>query len=128
MRIALSSVFVDDQDTALRFYTDVLGFVAKQNFQVGEFRWITVVSADEPEGTELVLEPNDNPAARTFQAALFEQGIPLTAFAVGDVSGEYARLTRLGVRFRGEPTVDGPGPATAVLEDTCGNLIQIFQA
>lgn len=127
MKIRLTSVFVEDQDKALRFYTDVLGFVEKQNFPVGEFRWLTVVSPDEPEGMEVVLEPNDNPAAKTYQEALFAQGIPLTAFAVDDIDGEYERLSGLGVAFRGEPASDGPGPATAVFEDTCGNLIQIFQ-
>lgn len=127
MKIVLSSVLVDDQDKALRFYTEVLGFVEKQNFPVGDFRWLTVVSPDDPDGTELVLEPNDNPAARTYQRALFDQGITFTAFAVDDIQAEYERLTRLGVVFRGEPSREGPGPAMAVFEDTCGNLIQIFE-
>lgn len=127
MKIALSSVLVEDQERALHFYTDVLRFVEKRNTPAGDFRWLTVVSPDELDGTELVLEPNDNPAARTFQQALFEQGIPLTAFAVDDVQAEYERLKGLGVVFRGEPAREGPGPAMAVFEDTCGNLIQIFQ-
>lgn len=128
MRIALSSVLVDDQDKALRFYTEVLGFVEKHNIPVGAFRWLTVVSPDEPEGMELVLEPNDNPAAKTYQKALFEQGIPLTAFPVDDIDAEYERLSGLGVAFRGKPAREGPGPAIAMFEDTCGNLLQIFEA
>ncbi len=128
MKIVLSSVLVDDQDRALHFYTDVLGFIEKQNFPVGEFRWLTVVSPDAPDGTQLVLEPNDNPVARTYQKALFDEGIPLAAFAVDDIQAEYDRLKRLGVAFRGELASEGPGPAMAVFEDTCGNLIQIFQA
>lgn len=127
MKLVLSSVLVDDQDKALRFYTEVLGFVEKQNFPVGDVRWLTVVGPDDLDGTELVLEPNDNPAARTYQRALFEQGITFTAFAVDDIQAEYERLTRLGVMFRGEPAREGPGPAMAVFEDTCGNLIEIFQ-
>ena len=125
MRIKLTSVFVDDQDKALGFYTDVLGFVPSQDIPVGEFRWITVRS---PEGgeAEVTLEPNANPAAKTFQEALFEQGIPLTAFEVDDVAAEYDRLCQLGVQFTMPPT--GVGPTTlAVFSDTCGNLIQIYQ-
>jgi catechol 2,3-dioxygenase-like lactoylglutathione lyase family enzyme len=124
--IKLTSVLVDDQDKALKFYTDVLGFIKKQDFPVGDYKWLTVVSPAEPDGTELALEPNENPAAKTFQAALFTQGIPLTAFAVDDLPREYERLKKLGVAFQGEPS-QGPGPAAAVFEDTCGNLIQIFQ-
>jgi catechol 2,3-dioxygenase-like lactoylglutathione lyase family enzyme len=127
VKIKLTSVFVDDQDKALRFYTEVLGFEKKQDFPAGEYKWLTVVSPEEPEGTELLLEPNGNPAARTFQEAVFEQGIPLAAFATDDVQGEYERLKKLGVAFKGEPT-EGQGPATAVFEDTCGNLIQIYQS
>src|ERR1700712_1258762 len=126
IKIKLTSVFVDDQDKALEFYTEVLGFIKKQDFPVGDYKWLTVVSPAEPDGVELVLEPNDNPAAKAFQSALFAQGIPLTAFAVDDIQAEYARLTKLGVVFQGEPS-QGPGPAAAVFEDTCGNLIQIFQ-
>ena len=124
--IKLTSVLVDDQANALTFYTDVLGFIKKQDIPLGDFRWLTVVSPQAPDATELVLEPNDNPAARVFQAALFEQGIPLTAFAVDDLQAEYERLKQLGVVFRGAPT-NGPGPASALFEDTCGNLIQLFQ-
>ena len=125
MKIKLTSVLVDDQDKALDFYTRVLGFVPSQDFPVGEFRWITVRS---PEGgdAEVTLEPNANPAAKTFQAALFEQGIPLTAFEVDNVRAEYARLCRLGVQFTMEPTAAGP-MMLAVFSDTCGNLIQIYQ-
>jgi len=126
VKIKLSSVLVDNQAKALRFYTEVLGFEKKQDFPVGDYKWLTVVSPEELDGTELLLEPNDNPSARTFQKALFEQGIPQTAFAVDDVRGEYERLKELGVVFKGEPT-EGPGPAAAVFEDTCGNLVQIYQ-
>jgi len=126
VKIKLTSVIVDDQDKALRFYTDVLGFVKKTDFPVGQFRWLTVVSPEGPDDIELVLEPNDNPAARTYQQALFEQGIPLTAFAVDDIQSEFARLKELGVAFHTEPTKMGD-VTVAVLDDTCGNLIQLFQ-
>jgi len=126
VKIKLTSVIVDDQDKALRFYTDVLGFVKKTDFPVGRFRWLTVVSPEGPDDIELVLEPNDNPAARTYQQALFEQGIPLTAFAVDDIQSEFARLKELGVAFHTEPTKMGD-VTVAVLDDTCGNLIQLFQ-
>jgi catechol 2,3-dioxygenase-like lactoylglutathione lyase family enzyme len=126
IKIKLTSVLVDDQDKALKFYTEVLGFIKKQDFPVGDNKWLTVVSPEEPDGTELLLEPNNNPAAKTFQEAIFKQGIPLAAFAVDDIQGEYERLKKLGVAFKGEPT-KGPGPAAAVFEDTCGNLIQLFQ-
>jgi catechol 2,3-dioxygenase-like lactoylglutathione lyase family enzyme len=126
MKIKLTSVLVDDQDKALKFYTDILGFVKKFDIPVGEFKWLTVVSPEEPDGTELVLEPNNNPAASTYQKALFEQGIPLTAFEVDDIHKEYARLKALGVVFTMEPTKMGPS-TLAVFEDTCGNLIQIYQ-
>jgi catechol 2,3-dioxygenase-like lactoylglutathione lyase family enzyme len=126
MRINLTSVMVDDQDKALKFYTEVLGFVKKTEVPLGKFKWLTVVSPEGPEGVELLLEPNENPAAKTFQKALFEGGIPLTSFAVDDVQKEYARLKDLGVVFRREPTQMGP-VIVAVFEDTCGNLIQIAQ-
>jgi predicted enzyme related to lactoylglutathione lyase len=126
MLIKLTSVFVDEQEKALKFYTEVLGFVKKFDLPVGRFRWLTVVSPEEPDGTELLLEPNDNPAARTYQRAIFEQGIPATAFAVRDVQGEYERMKELGVAFTMEPTETGMA-TVAVFDDTCGNLIQIFQ-
>ena len=126
MKIKLTSVFVDNQDKALKFYTDVLGFVKKSDVPVGEFKWLTVVSPEEPNGVELLLEPNDNPAAKTFQKAIFEQGIPATSFAVVDVQKEFERLKKLGVAFTTEPTDAGP-VTIAVLNDTCGNLIQIYQ-
>ncbi|HEX3301503.1 MAG TPA: VOC family protein [Thermomicrobiales bacterium] len=126
MRIAFTSILVDDQDRALAFYTDMLGFLPKTDFPVGDFRWITVVSPDAPDGTELVLEPNVNPAALAFQTAMHEQGIPLTAFQVDDIAGEYARLREKGVVFTQEPTEAGP-VTIALFDDTCGNLIQIFQ-
>ena len=126
MKIKLNSVLVDDQDQALKFYTEVLGFVKKTEIPVGQFKWLTVVSPDEPDGTELVLEPNQNPAAKTFQEALFKQGIPLTAFQVEDIQKEFQRLKKLGVVFTMEPTKTGP-VTIAVFDDTCGNLIQIYQ-
>lgn len=127
MRINLASVFVDDQDKALRFYTEVLGFAPKHDVPMGEHRWITVVSPEVPDGTELVLEPDEHPAAKPFKDALIADGIPFTAFAVDDVHAEFERLRELGVRFTQEPTEMGP-VTTAVLDDTCGNLIQIQQA
>ena len=126
MKINLSSVFVDDQDKALRFYTEVLGFIKKADFPVGKFKWLTVASPEEPDGTQLLLEPNDNPAAKTFQKAIFEQGIAATAFAVDDIQREYERLKTLGAIFTTEPTKMGPTPV-AVIDDTCGNLIQLYQ-
>ncbi len=127
MKIKLTSVFVDDQDKALKFYTEVLGFVKKSDVPVGQFKWLTVVSREEPDGTELLLEPNDNPAAKTFQEAIFKQGIPLASFAVEDLQKEYARMKKLGVSFSMEPTNMGMS-TVAVFDDTCGNLIQLFQA
>ncbi|MET9222504.1 MULTISPECIES: VOC family protein [unclassified Streptomyces] len=125
MRIHLTSVFVDDQAKALAFYTDVLGFVKKYDVPVGEKdRWLTVVSPDEPGGTELLLEPAGHPAVTPYRDALFEDGIPLAQFAVSDVKAEYERLSGLGVRFTQEPLEMGP-VTTAVFDDTCGNLIQI---
>lgn len=126
MRIKLSSIFVDDQDKAAEFYTQVLGFEKRHDFPVGEHKWLTVVSPEGPEDIELVLEPNTNPAAETFQKALFEQGIPLTAFEVDDLEREYARLKDVGVAFTKEPTEVGP-VSIAILSDTCGNLIQLYQ-
>jgi len=124
MRINLTSVLVDDQDNALRFYTEVLGFVKKAEVPLGEHRWLTVVSPDDPDGVELVLEPDGHPAARPFKEALVADGIPYTSFAVDDVHKEVERLRALGVRFTQEPTEMGP-VTTAVLDDTRGNLIQI---
>ncbi|GAA1859172.1 VOC family protein [Asanoa iriomotensis] len=124
MRVNMASVLVDDQTKALRFYTDVLGFKEKTNVPLGEHRWITVVSPAEPDGVELVLEPDEHPAAKPFKAALVADGIPYTSFAVDDVQAEYERLRGLGVTFTQEPTDMGP-VTTAVLDDTCGNLIQI---
>ena len=126
MKIKLNSVIVQNQESALRFYTEILGFIKKTDLPAGEFRWLTVVSSDEPDGTELVLEPDVFPAAATYQRALFEAGIPLTAFAVDDIEKEYQRLESLGVAFRSSPT-DVGGAIVAVFEDSCGNLIQIYQ-
>lgn len=126
MKISLTSIFVDDQDKALRFYTEVLGFVKKHDFPVGEFKWLTVVSPEGPDDVELLLEPNDNPVARTYQEGIYEQGIPGAAFAVEDIQAEYERLRALGAVFTMEPTPAGPA-IRAVLDDTCGNLILIYQ-
>src|ERR1041384_1145409 len=103
MRIKLTSVFVEDQDKALAFYTNVLGFVKKQDFPVGQFKWLTVVSPEAPDEVELLLEPNDNPAAKTFQKSIFDQGIPAAAFNVDDVQAEYDRMKQRGVTFRTDP-------------------------
>ncbi|WP_372345636.1 VOC family protein [Streptomyces sp. KL116D] len=125
MKIHLTSVFVDDQAKAEHFYTEVLGFVKKHDVPVGgEARWLTVVSPDEPGGTELLLEPAGHPAARTYRDALVQDGIPLAQFAVDDVRAEHERLTGLGVVFTQDPLDMGP-VTTAVFDDTCGNLIQI---
>ena len=124
MRIVVTSVLVDDQDKALRFYTDVLGFVKKTEVPLGAHRWLTVVSPDDPDGVELVLEPDDHPAIKPFKRALVEDGIPWTSFGVIDVNAEYNRLVGAGVRFT-QPPVDMGPVTTAVFDDTCGNLIQI---
>ncbi len=124
MRIHATSVMVDDQEKALRFYTETLGFQLKHNIPLGSHSWITVVSEEAPEGTELVLEPDEHPAARPFKEALVKDGIPYTSFAVDDVEAEHERLTARGVRFVQPPTDLGP-VITAVFDDTCGNLIQI---
>jgi catechol 2,3-dioxygenase-like lactoylglutathione lyase family enzyme len=126
MKIKLNSVIVDNQEKALRFYTKVLGFEKKIDLPVGEYRWLTVVSPEEPEGAQLLLEPDANPAAVTYQRALFDEGIPLTSFAVDDIEQEYERLLALGVVFTIKPTKQGE-VTIAVFDDTCGNLIQIYQ-
>lgn len=126
MRIKLTSILVADQAEALRFYTEVLGFAKKEDQPVGEYRWLTVVSPDGPQDLELVLEPNAHPAAKTFQRALYEDGIPLTAFASDDIHAEYERLKERGVVFRSEPRAMGTA-TVAMFEDTCGNLIQMYQ-
>ncbi|MFI1866089.1 VOC family protein [Streptomyces jumonjinensis] len=127
MKIHLSSVFVDDQDKALRFYTDVLGFVKKAEVPIGDDRWLTVVSPEDPDGTELLLEPDGHPAVKPYKAALVKDGIPATSFAVDDVHAEFNRLRELGVHFTQDPLEMGP-VTTAVLDDTCGNLIQIVHS
>jgi catechol 2,3-dioxygenase-like lactoylglutathione lyase family enzyme len=124
MRINLASILVDDQEKALRFYTDVLGFVKKTEFPVGEHRWLTVVSPEDPDGVELALEPDEHPAAKPFKEALAADGIPYTSFAVADVHAEFDRLKGLGVTFTQEPVAMG-AMTMAVLDDTCGNLIMI---
>ncbi len=126
MRIVLSSVLVDDQEKALRFYTEILGFRKKHDVPLGEHRWLTVVSPEDPDGTELLLEPDDHPAVKPFKSALVEDGIPFASFGVTDVAAEHKRLEALGVRFTLPPT-DFGRVITAVFDDTCGNLIQIAQ-
>ncbi|WP_105437726.1 VOC family protein [Neorhizobium sp. T25_13] len=126
MRIYVTSVLVDDQSKALDFYTRVLGFKVKHDIPMGEHRWLTVVSPENPEGTELLLEPSEHPAARPFKAALVEDGIPATSFQVDDIDSEYERLVSLGVSFTQKPMDAGP-VRMVVLDDTCGNLIQLIQ-
>jgi catechol 2,3-dioxygenase-like lactoylglutathione lyase family enzyme len=124
VRINLASVLVDDQEKALRFYTETLGFEKKHDVPLGEHRWLTVVSPDDADGTELLLEPDSHPAVRPFKQALVDDGIPFTSFAVDDVRAEFDRLRAQGVRFTQEP-LEMPSVTTAVVDDTCGNLIQI---
>jgi catechol 2,3-dioxygenase-like lactoylglutathione lyase family enzyme len=126
MKIKLTSVLVNDQEKALKFYTDKLGFIKKTEIPMGEHRWLTVVSPEEPDGVEIVLEPLGFEPAKTYQKALFEAGIPLTAFQVDDIQKEYERLTALGVRFSMKPTAMG-AVTLAVFDDNCGNNIQIYQ-
>jgi predicted enzyme related to lactoylglutathione lyase len=126
MQITLTSLLVENQDQALTFYTEVLGFEKKHDIPMGEFRWLTVTSPEGVAGVELVLEPMAFPPARTYQKALFEAGIPATAFMTNDISAEYSRLKKRGVKFRGEPQSMGP-VTVALFEDTCGNLINLVQ-
>jgi len=126
MKIKLTSIFVNDQNKALDFYTKNLGFVKKADIGAGKYRWLTVVSAEDPNGPQLHLEPNDNPAARTYQESIFKQGIPMTMFFVDDIQKEYQKLKKLGMKFTMEPTKT-PGSTIARFDDTVGNLIQITQ-
>ncbi|MEV4188360.1 VOC family protein [Streptosporangium canum] len=126
IKIAVASVFVEDQSKALAFYTEVLGFEKRQDIPLGDARWLTVASPAGPDGVELLLEPNGNPIAKTYQQGLFEAGIPATTFAADDIHAEYARMTRLGVVFTGEPVQAGP-VTSAMFDDTCGNLIGLHQ-
>jgi predicted enzyme related to lactoylglutathione lyase len=126
MKIRVASVYVDDQDKALRFYTEVLGFVKKDDVSRGPYRWLTVVSAEEPNGAELQLAPNNNPAARAYQQAMFQQGQPAMMFYTDDVKGDYERAKDRGAEFTMPPT-DMKVATIAVLKDTCGNLVQISQ-
>lgn len=126
MKIKLTSVYVDDQDKALRFYTDVLGFAKKADIRQGPFRWLTVASPEEPDGTELQLTLNDNPAATAYQQAMFEQGQPAAMFFTDDVTGDYERIKARGAAFTMPPTAV-TGSTIAMLNDTCGNLIQLSQ-
>jgi predicted enzyme related to lactoylglutathione lyase len=119
-------LYVNDQGKALKFYTEILGFVRKADITAGKYRWLTVVSPEDPDGTQLILEPNENPVAKAYQEALFKQGIRATMFLVDDIQKEYERLKKLGVKFTMEPTeLPGTGSTIAVLDDTCGNLVQI---
>ena len=127
MKIKLSSVLVDDQAKAEKFYTNILGFSKKQDIPLGEYRWLTVVSPEAPDEVELLLEPNQFPPAQTYQQQLLDAGIPWTGFVVADVSAEYQRLLSLGVEFTAEPTDMGT-TTIAVFHDTCGNLLQIYEA
>ncbi len=126
MKIRLTSIFVNDQNKALDFYTKILGFAKKADVSAGKYRWLTVVSQEEPNGSQLVLEPNDNSAARSYQESIFKQGIPATMLFVDDIQKEYQRLKRLGLKFTMEPTRT-PGSTIARFDDTCGNLVQITQ-
>ena len=126
MKIALTSVYVDDQEKAMRFYTEVLGFVKKADFSQGPFRWLTVASPEEPKGTELQLALNDNPAAKTYQQAMFQQSLPAAMFFTDDLQADYERMKARGAEFIMPPT-DVTGSKIAKLNDTCGNLIQVTQ-
>ncbi|MFS0777159.1 VOC family protein [Neobacillus sp. 3P2-tot-E-2] len=126
MKIVVTSLFVEDQEKALQFYTEKLGFVKKHDVPTGEYRWITLVSQEEQNGTELLLEPNVHPAAKEYQAKISSEGIPATMFGVEDIQNEYNRLLEIGVKFTMEPTKMGD-VTIAVFDDTCGNLIQIIQ-
>jgi predicted enzyme related to lactoylglutathione lyase len=125
MKNIYTKVFVNDQDKALKFYTQILGFLKKSDIVAGDYRWLTVVSPEDQNGTELILERNDNPAAKTYQKAIFEQSIPATNFGVSDVHIDYERLKKLGVKFTIEPSEVMENVTIAVFDDTCGNLIQI---
>jgi len=125
MKIIYTKVFVNDQDKALKFYTQILGFLKKSDIVAGDYRWLTVVSPEDQNGTELILELNNNPAAKTYQEAIFEQSIPATNFVVSDVHIDYERLKKLGVKFTIEPSEVMENVTIAVFDDTCGNLIQI---
>ena len=127
IRFKLTSVVVRDQAEALAFYTDVMGFVKKEDIPVGEDRWLTVVSPEEPDGTELLLEPGSSEIASTFQKALYEAGLPANMFAVDDIQAEYDRLVAAGVTFTSEP-IDAGGTKFATFEDTCGNYIRLYQS
>jgi len=126
MKIIVTSIFVEDQDKALEFYTETLGFVKKHDVPSGEYRWIALVSPENQGGTELLLEPNNHPAAKEYQMRLFEEGIPVTMFGIGDIHAEYKRLIEKGVKFTMKPTKMGEF-SIAVFDDTCGNLIQLIQ-
>ena|SRR6266545_982055 len=126
MRIKLTSIFVENQANALKFYTEILGFVKKRDLPAGKFRWLTVVSPEGPADIELLLEPNDNPAAKAYQRAILGAGIPAMSFAVDDIHKEYERIKKQGVRFTSEPAKVGPA-TVAEFDDTCGNLIQLYQ-
>lgn len=126
MKIIVTSIFVEDQEKALAFYTETLGFIKKHDVPTGEFRWIALVSSDDQKGTELLLEPNNHPAAKEYQQKLFAEGVPVTMFGIADIHAEYKRLMERGVTFTMQPTKMGD-QTIAVFDDTCGNLIQMIQ-
>ena len=126
MKIIHTKIFVNDQDKALNFYTEILGFTKKSDVSKDDYRWLTVVSPENQNGTELILEKNDNPAAKAYQEAIYNQGTPVTMFGIEDINAEYERLKAKGVKFKMEPTDIGPA-IIAIFDDTCGNLIQISQ-
>lgn len=126
MKVIINSIFVEDQDKALSFYTEKLGFIKKYDVPVGKFKWLTVVSPEDSDGTQILLEPNNNPVAKTYQKGVYEQGIPATSFGVENIQTEFEKLKGMGVRFTMEPTKMNT-IIVAVFDDTCGNLIQIMQ-
>ncbi len=126
MKVIINSIFVEDQDKALSFYTEKLGFIKKYDVPVGKFKWLTVVSPEDSDGTQILLEPNNNPVAKTYQKGVYEQGIPATSFGVENIQTEFEKLKGMGVRFTMEPTKMNT-IIVAVFDDTCGNLTQIMQ-
>ena len=127
MKILLTSIFVDDQKKALKFYTNILRFSKKSDYPIGKNKWLTVVSPEDPDGTELLLEPNDNQDAKTFQQAIYKDGIPAKSFWVRDIRSEYERMKKLGVKFESEPAKIKDGTIITMFDDTCGNYIQLYQ-
>ena len=127
MKILLTSIFVDDQEKALKFYTKILGFSKNSDYSVGKFKWLTVVSPEDPYGTELLLKPNNNHHAKTYQQAIYKEGIPAKSFWVRDIKSEYERMKKLGVSFESEPAKIKDNTIITMFDDTCGNYIQLYQ-